>query len=61
MTRSGFSFHPGERVDIAKELGNLRALTAAEIGFAETRWIKRVWRSMWMQGGCAQLVVQPWL
>ena len=39
MTRSGFSFHPGERVDIAKEVGNIRALTAAEIGFAETQWI----------------------
>ena len=55
MTRSGFSFHPGERVDIAKELGNLRALTAAEMGFAETRWIKRVRRSMWIHGGCAAL------
>jgi hypothetical protein len=55
MTRSGFSFHPEEGVGMAKGSGNLRALTAAEIGFAETRWIKRVRRNMWIQGGGAAL------
>jgi hypothetical protein len=53
--RSGFRVHPEERVDMANELGNLRALTAAEIGFAESRWINRVRRNLWIQGGCAAL------